>query len=436
MTNNSPSHSDELVALKARVAELEARETSLSRISLYLQQLYQQGPIGYQSLDENCCLIDVNQAWLDKLGYNREEVIGKNFKTFLPSDWHEHFQASFARFTAAGELLGEELEMIRKDGSPIIVSFDGRISRTPQGEFLQTHCILNDKTEQNRIEKQREAERKLLQICHRAETKEILLVELIDFFQGLTGCQAIGVRLHQDDDFPYYQTQGFPRAFIKAENSLCQRDLLGNIYRDDLGNPVLECMCGNVLSGRFDPALPFFTQNGSFWTNSTSELLASTNEVERQARTRNRCNGEGYESVALIPLRIKKTQFGLFQFNDQRKGRFSPSFIKQLEELVQYVALSLSKHLADEALRNSEEKYRLLIENAQESIAVTQNSRLVLVNPAFLRLTGYTYEKLTSSPFTEFIHNDDQGTVVAHYQKRLQGENPPSKYCFRQEFRR
>jgi hypothetical protein len=29
--------------------------------------------------------------------------------------------------------------------------------------------------------------------------------------------------------------------------------------RDLDGNPVLECMCGNVLCGRFDPALPFFT---------------------------------------------------------------------------------------------------------------------------------------------------------------------------------
>ena len=60
-------------------------------------------------------------------------------------------------------------------------------------------------------------------------------------------------------------------------------------------------MCGNVLCERFDPALPFFTAKGSFWTNGTSELLATTSEADRQARTRTRTrsNGEGYESVAL-----------------------------------------------------------------------------------------------------------------------------------------
>ena len=94
--------------------------------------------------------------------------------------------------------------------------------------------------------------------------------------------------------------------------------------RDSRGNPVLECMCGNVLCGRFDPALPFFTPKGSFWTNGTSELLASTSEADRQARTRNRCNGEGYESVALIALRHGGETLGLLQLNDRAKGRFTP----------------------------------------------------------------------------------------------------------------
>ena len=57
-----------------------------------------------------------------------------------------------------------------------------------------------------------------------------------------------------------------------------------------------------MICGRFDPSKPFFTARGSFWTNCTTELLASTTEADRQARTRNRCNGEGYESVALIAL--------------------------------------------------------------------------------------------------------------------------------------
>jgi hypothetical protein len=73
---------------------------------------------------------------------------------------------------------------------------------------------------------------------------------------------------------------------------LCSRTATGQVVRDTSGHPVLDCMCGNIISGRFDPLRPFFTKGGSFWSNNTTELLASTTDADRQARTRNRCNGE------------------------------------------------------------------------------------------------------------------------------------------------
>ena len=125
-----------------------------------------------------------------------------------------------------------------------------------------------------------------------------------------TDFEAVAIRLREGDDFPYYRTNGFPASFVLEENYLCQRDEMGKIVSDTMGNPTLECMCGNILCGRTDSKYPFFTEGGSFWTNSTSDLLASTMEAARQARTRNRCNGEGYESVALIPLRSAKEIIG------------------------------------------------------------------------------------------------------------------------------
>jgi hypothetical protein len=44
---------------------------------------------------------------------------------------------------------------------------------------------------------------------------------------------------------------------------------------------VINKMCGNVLRGCFDPTMPFFTTNGTFWANGTTELLATTTEVGR-----------------------------------------------------------------------------------------------------------------------------------------------------------
>ena len=221
--------------------------------------------------------------------------------------------------------------------------------------------------------------------------------DLMRYFLDLTGCEAVGVRLRQGDDFPYYETRGFPEEFVLAENRLCAIDEKGEIVRDGAGHPLYDCMCGNILCGRFDPSKPFFTARGSFWSSCTTELLASTTDADRQAKTRNRCNGEGYESVALVPIRSQGETFGLFQFNDRRKGRFTAERIALLEDLVDHVAIALAKLRADEALRLSEKRYRSLFENMLEGYAYCRmlgedggprDFVYLDVNDAFVKLTG------------------------------------------------
>ena len=91
-----------------------------------------------------------------------------------------------------------------------------------------------------------------------------VLVEILGNIHNLSDCQSVGIRLHNNGDYPYYVHEGFPDFFILKENSLCARDDEGNHILDEDGNPLLECMCGNVLKGRFDPKLPYFTEKGSF----------------------------------------------------------------------------------------------------------------------------------------------------------------------------
>jgi PAS domain S-box-containing protein len=86
---------------------------------------------------------------------------------------------------------------------------------------------------------------------------------------------------------------------------------------------------------------------------------------------------------------------------------------------------------AEDALRESEERYRSLVENAGEAIYVAQDGRLKFVNRAGIEIAGYSEQELISKPFIEFIHPDDRAMVGERYLKRLKGEGFNSRYTFR-----
>jgi len=82
-------------------------------------------------------------------------------------------------------------------------------------------------------------------------------------------------------------------------------------------------------------------------------------------------------------------------------------------------------------LQESENRYRTVIENAGEGIAVVQDGILQFINPHFKDTTGYSEEELTSGPFIEFVHPDDREKVMEIHKKRLKGEEIPPAYEFR-----
>ena len=222
-----------------------------------------------------------------------------------------------------------------------------------------------DITERKQAEKEREMMVEFLHLMNKCKGTIDLVHSAVNFFLERSDFEAVGIRLKDDEDYPYFETRGFPAEFVKLENSLCVRYASGQLIRDSDGCPIYECMCGNVICGRFDPSKSFFTTLGSFWANCTTELLITMTDADRQARTRNRCNGEGYESVALIALRVGEEKLGLLQLNDRRKGRFTPEAISMWERLADYLAVALAKVQAEESLQKAHENLQMQSEELQ-----------------------------------------------------------------------
>lgn len=132
-----------LCVLLIRQQEYKDIQIQLAQSEERFKALFEKAPLGYQSLDIDGNFLEVNQQWLDLLGYSRDEVIGKWFGDFVAPKHRDVFRERFPLFKEQGRI-HSEFEMLHKNGHPVIIAFDGRIGNGQNGEFLQTHCILKD----------------------------------------------------------------------------------------------------------------------------------------------------------------------------------------------------------------------------------------------------------------------------------------------------
>src|SRR4030042_3463383 len=85
----------------------------------------------------------------------------------------------------------------------------------------------------------------------------------------------------------------------------------------------------------------------------------------------------------------------------------------------------------EQALRKSEEEYRLLIENANEGIIVIQGGQIVFINPQAMNLSGFSPDEIHQIQIGEFIHPEDREEAIGRYLRILQGENNPGDFEYR-----
>ncbi|MCP4582286.1 MAG: PAS domain S-box protein [candidate division Zixibacteria bacterium] len=234
----------------------------------------------------------------------------------------------------------------------------------------------------------------ILKKLNRIDVKSDPIKSILSIIKDFSGFEAVGIRLAKDQDYPYqdypyYETIGFPGSFVERESSLCVMSNDGKVLLDSESRPVLACMCGNVIRGRINSSLPFFTISGSFWTNSTSKMLASTTEEDRQGHTRDYCNRAGYETVALIPLHFNQEIIGLLQLNDKRPNMLNQDMIHFYEDIGDSIGIALARTQSELALKESEKKYRALFDNSTDAILILDEDRFIDFNEATIKMLRY-----------------------------------------------
>jgi PAS domain S-box-containing protein len=113
--------------------------------------------------------------------------------------------------------------------------------------------------------------------------------------------------------------------------------------------------------------------------------------------------------------------------------KFVPEFAPDgLIHSVQSIARDIAERKqAAQALQESEERYRTLVENANDAIVLAQDGLLKFANQRTSEMTGYSRQEMVGKPFVKFIHPDDRQMVSGNYARRIRGEQVPEVYTFR-----
>lgn len=89
------------------------------------------------------------------------------------------------------------------------------------------------------------------------------------------------------------------------------------------------------------------------------------------------------------------------------------------------------RFLAEEALKKSEERYRSLVENADEAIVVVQDGMVRFANRRVMAAFGYSANEIMSVPVFELIHPEDREMVVRRYRRKISGDKSPTRHTYR-----
>ncbi|HEY5641447.1 MAG TPA: sigma-54-dependent Fis family transcriptional regulator [Woeseiaceae bacterium] len=138
-----------------RTVALYSEISDQARANFKYRTLYRSTPAMLHTVDGNGLIVTVTDYWLQKLGYSREEVLGRPITDFMSeSDQTKYRDGRLQELIASGDFTNLERQMVTKDGRVLEMLVSDISHRDEQGNVDRMLVAAKDVTERNRVERE------------------------------------------------------------------------------------------------------------------------------------------------------------------------------------------------------------------------------------------------------------------------------------------
>lgn len=450
------------------------------------QDLYNNAPCGYHSVDKDGVLIAINDTELCWLKYSRAEAIGKiKITDLIVPENVELYQKTISRIQSQGWVNDVEFQMLRKDGSRLPVLMSARAIKNVFGQVVATRAIIVDITERKQVDEALRTNEKRFRLAINNIPDGFVIYDAqrrLQFVntEGIrrSGLQEEELLGHTDEEIypPEITAQYLPTLLRAIETRSLQStectltlptvgtftvvvtyvplvnergdiySILGITY--DLSDRKREEDALREREARLRLALEA-TQIGTWdwdivtntitWSSGHQQVLNLTKGTfhETYEALKDCLHTEDRDSLLHAVNRSRRSQrefhheFRLIWPDGslhwvEGKGKFFYNENGQAVRMVGTLVDISDRKQVERQLQQSEEKFRQLTENINKVFWLTNAdlSEILYVSPACESIWGSSCEILYANPksFLDAIHPDDRQRAIAHIENNTIGE--------------